>query len=310
MINNITDSDMIILQSVESYLKTMGTPNIQQPQEKLAVIQQTRDFLYSDIVRRIPRVASYLLSANLETDTIGQGLFIAISKHVMDPVFVTILMQYLYQNKNPEENGIVGALLAKIMDRYVKANWKDTTVKPMTVAKDKKDKVEPVEVKPVTNDMTPIKHLQDAISSLLGDITNIVCCRCGNLSNTEAMAIAACIAMNNTDTIPEIIGSDLPVTASLFDIVADPSNIIKSAMLLEKSAFPKLTTNQNTFVESLRQWVYNKLNIIPTQTSYQFLVAAYGSVRPADTNKYLIQIKDCGNQYSNLLTVAKQLINN
>ena len=39
----ITDSDMIILQSVESYLKTLRTPVIQNPQEKLIVTQQARD---------------------------------------------------------------------------------------------------------------------------------------------------------------------------------------------------------------------------------------------------------------------------
>ena len=105
----ITDSDMIILQSVDSYIESQRIPTSQNPQEKLFVYQQARDFLYSDIVRRTPRVAAYILSADMENDTRAQGLNIALSHHLMDPVFVDILMQYLGKSGTADECRMTGA---------------------------------------------------------------------------------------------------------------------------------------------------------------------------------------------------------
>lgn len=294
----ITDSDMIILHTTESYLQSMGSPMVTNPQEKLIVLQQARDVLYSDIVRRVPRVAGYLMSANMETDTCAQGLYMALQRHVMDPVFIDILMQYLMKLNSPEENGVTGAFLTRIVSKWLEANYKPA---PKTGKKDAE------ESKPL--DTTPIQHIQAAINKLLGDVAAIVACHCGNLTQTEATAIAACLAMNNKDTISEILSADLPVTAQILDILKDPTNVIRAALLLEKNDFPKLTANQSAFVESLTRWVYDKLDKIPTQTTYQFLVAVYGSIKPKETQKYIIQIKDCGTAFSNLLTVSKQLIN-
>lgn len=300
----ITDSDMIILQSVESYLKNLGAPRSNYPQEQLIITQQARDFLYSDIVQRVPRVASYILGADMETDTVAQGLYMALSKHAMDPVFINILMQYLSKINNPEENGAVGAMLAKILNKCIESKMAESNKVPSK--KEKGADAIKDEKKP---DMSDIDHLKRAVEYLLGNLAKIICVRCGNLSEVESYSIAACIAMNNKDTIDEIIASNLPITAQLFDIVEDPSNLITSALLLKKSDMPKLTPNQTAFIDSLKRWVYGKLNDIPTHSSYRFLVATYKSVKPQDVSKYLIQIKDCGTQYSNLLTVAKQLIN-
>lgn len=301
----ITDSDMIILQSVESYLKTLRTPVIQNPQEKLIVTQQARDYLYSDIVQRVPRVAAYIMGADMETDTIAQGLYMALSKHVLDPVFVDILMQYLMKANNPEENGVVGALLTKILNKYIESKTKPTTT---TSKKDKDKDSDKKSAEPEKPDLSDIAHIQKAVNALLGNLSTIIVTRCGNLTMPEATAIAACIAMNNTETINEIVASDLPITAQLFDVVQDPSNLIKASLLLKKADFVKLSKNQSAFMESLTRWVYDKLNIIPTQSSYQFLVATYGSIKP-DVKDYYIQIKDCGMKYSNLYAVSKQLIN-
>lgn len=298
--NRITDSDMIILQSVESYLKSIGTPLNQSPQEKLFVTQQARDFLYSDIVRRLPRVAAYLLQADMETDTVAQGLNISLAKHAMDPVFINLLMQYLSTKNIAEENCITGAYLARIMNSWIDQNVK--TEKPK-----KGDKTE--EKTPEKDPLEPIAHISWAVDQLLGNIASIVATKCGNLNQFQSMAIAACLAMNNNDTIREILSSDLPITADVFDVIKDPSNLIKSALLLEKTDIPaKLSTNQSAFMDSLVRWVYKKLNVIPTQSSYQFMVATYGTISVDVSTKY-INPKDCGTQYSNLLTVAKQLIN-
>lgn len=300
----ITDSDMIILQSVESYLKSLGTPNNQHPQERLIVTQQARDYLYSDIVQRVPRVASYLLSSDMETDTVAQGLYYALSKHVMDPIFVNILMQYLAKVNNAEENGVVGALLAKIMSKYLESKTKqpEATTKPK-----KGEKGSEAIENNQQMDMSEIRHIQEAIDKLLGNLAAVICTRCGNVTHVEATAIAACIAMNNKDSITEIIASDLPITADVFNILTDPTNIIKGSLLLEKTEFTKLTKNQQAFVDSLTRWVFKKLNDIPMQTSYQFLVATYGSIKP-DVSKYLIYIKDCSSAYPQLKEVAKQIV--
>lgn len=307
IVKTITDSDMIILQSVESYLRSLGAPITNNPQEKLIVTQQARDYLYSDIVQRFARVSAYCLAADMETDTIAQGLYLALSNHVMDPVFINILMQYLNRNNNPEENGIVGAMLTKLMNGYLEQKWKKAEQPTKSTKKGEKEEVKTND-KP--EDVSEIQHLSDAIEYLLGDLANTIQSRCGNLTHVEALAIAACIAMNNVTTIHEIISSDLPITAQLFKVVMDPTNLITAALRLEKTEYPKTTQNQQAFLDSLKRWVYEKLNELPTQTCYQMLVAIYGSVKPTDTGKYLIQIKDCGTQYSNLLVVAKQLINN
>jgi len=293
---------MIILQSVESYLKTLNTPISQNPQEKLIVFQKARNYLYSDIVQRVPRVASYILSTDMETDTTAQGLFIGLYNHSLTPEFVDILMQYLDKSNIPEENGIVGALLVKIMNKYIDNNWKDPS-KPSKKGDKNSDKEETPK-----NDMSAIKHIQDAVNKLLGDLASIICTRCGNLTHTESLAIAAAIAMNNKDTIREIINSDLPVTADIFGVLNDPSNIIKSSLLIEKAEFAKTSTNQGTFIESLKRWIYHMLNVLPMQTSFQFLVSTYGSMKP-DVSKYLIQIRDCSKQqYPNLHEVAKTIV--
>lgn len=302
IVNQITNSDMIVMQSVDSYLKTLNTPISQNPQERLIIFQKARDYLYSDIVQRVPRVAAYILSADMETDTTAQGLFVGLYNHSLTPEFVDILMQYLSRNNNPEENGVVGALLVKIMNRYIEKNWKDP-VKP------KKGEKGSEKEETTNNDMSAIKHIQDAVNHLLGNLASTICSHCGNLTHTESLAIAAAISMNNKDTIREIINSDLPVTADIFGVIENPTNIIRSSLLIEKTEFAKTTANQSAFIESLKRWVYQMLNALATLTSYQFLVATYGSIKP-DVSKYLIQIKDCSReQYPNLHEVAKQIVN-
>lgn len=308
MLNIINDTDQVILNSVESYLRNVGAPLPTNPQEKLYVMQSARDALYSDIVQRVPRVAAYIMQNNLEEDQIAKGLFTALCKHAIDPIFIQLLMQYLAQRNDEEENGVTGALLAKIMNKLL--DDKKVTAKPVqTEKKSDKDKTTAVKAEEPTPNTDDIKHIYEAVQCLLGNLASIIATRCGNVTVPEATAIAACIVMNNNDTIKEIMASDLPVSAQIFDIVKDPSNIIKSALNLNKADYVKLTNNQSNFIETLKKWVYEKLNQIPTQTSYQFIVAAYGSLKP-DVSMKLIQLKDCGTQYSNLLAVAKQIVNN
>jgi len=309
----ITDSDMIVLHSIESYLASRNIPQNLPPAEKLMQYEQARDYLYSDIVQRVPRISAYILSADLETDTVAQGLNMSLSKHVMDPIFVNILLQYLYKRNSPEENNVTGAYLAKVLSKSLEQNSKEAE-KTLPVKKADKDKKEdkPVEEKKDNkNDMSSVKHIWDAVNQLLGNLRAIVSTKFAELNEYQSLSIAACLAMNNKDTIIEIYKSDLPISAEIFDIFREPetiSTLVKSALLLDKASVVKRTPNQQRFLDSLTTWVYKKLNDIPTMSSYPFLVAVYGTANPKVETLY-INPKDCGTAYSNLYTVAKQLIN-
>lgn len=308
MINIIEDSDQIVLNSVESFLKHNNTAMPLNPQDALYIRQMARDQLYSEIVHRVPRIAAYIMQSNIEDDHIAKGLFNALSKHSKDPVFIQLLMQRLCNDNNPEANGLVGALLTMILQKLIE----EKKIEPAKVTVEKKsDKDKSVVKKEETPqaNMDDVKHIYNAISCLLGNLASVIATRCGNITVPEAETIAAYINMNNDNTVKGIIESDLPVSAQVFDIVQNPSNIITSALNINKSDYPKPTTNQSNFIETLKKWVYEKLNQLPTEVSYRFLVNAYGSIKPETTLK-LIQLKDCGTQYSNLLVVAKMLINN
>jgi hypothetical protein len=318
MYAQLVDSDMVILNSLDSYLRTIGMPNNITPDQMLVLKEQARYQLYSDIVQRVPRVAAYIMHANLDTDEKAQGLFKSLSNHCLDPKFIDLLMQQLYKVNSPSDNGVTGAFLSKVVATYLD---KHVNNEPEIGVETKAKKGEkPVAEKKETKNLgEEIRHVYDAAATLLKGIADSIIAKCGNLDNNEdsqgrnpmALGIAACIAMNNGDAITEIIASDAPVTADIFDILKDPSNIIKGALLLDKGKFMKLTKNQEKFVDSLRRWVYKKLNDLPTQQIYTYLVSVYGTMKPDKETyyNYLIQLKDCGTQYSNLLIVAKQMFN-
>lgn len=321
IVKQIVDSDVVVLHSIESYVKSMGMNTKEcSPEEILAVTTSARDILYSEISQRTARLIAYVMSSSLETDTVAQGINTAMTNHFMDPNFVSILMQYLNKVKNPEEDGIIGAYIAKIISKYIEDEnsrcSKPTSSTPPASDNKKKggkkdDKVEtlPFEDVPKKPNFEPIQHLQKAASILLEANTGLVITRCPSLTDAQAMAVAACISMNNQDTVPELVKSDLPITADVLNMLDDPSDVIKHVLLMSKDEYSaKLTQNQKEFLESLKRWIYFRLNAIPTQTAYQFLVSVYGNIK-VDCNKYYIKLKDCGNQYPNLLEVAKALCN-
>ena len=254
--------------------------------------------MYSYQVQSIDRVSNKILESDMEVDQEARALWIAFSHHVMDPAFVNIMMQYLGTRQDPTLNGQVGALLSKVMNEYMESHWK----------RDEKKKKDEEEALP---EFEEIKHIQIAIEDLLGPTANSIQVRCGNLTHPEALFIAACIAMNSQKTLKEILSSGLPITADVFDNLLNPDPIIRGALTLLKSDVPtKPNANQTAFLESLKRWIYTKLDKIPGGSSvcYQYLVGVYGSVSP-DVSPYYIQIKDCGTLYTTLLTVAKQIVN-
>ena len=312
--NKIThDSDAIILYSVESYLKAQNyNLNAMTPQERLVAIDGAKRVLYTDIVQRFPRVAYYILHSDMESDTNAQGMDASLRRHAMNPEFIKLLLEYLDYKKDPYENSISGAYLARILNKWLEQNIK-TPEKIMAPPKEGETEgfVEDVN-KPKQQDLEPVSHIKRAVDILLGNLQGLVLARCNNITSNQALAIAACLAMNSGETLREIIASDLPITADVLELVGNQciTNFVKAALLFEKNDIPaKLSTNQTAFVDSLKRWVYKILNMQSTQEIYQFLVAVYGTANSVDVSTQFINPKDCGTQYSNLLTVAKQLIN-
>lgn len=316
MISTINDMNRfrIVLESAESYLaKIQPQLNNANPQEKLMAYQQAKDNLYRSIVVLVPMIAEYVNGADLETDTYAQGLWLAMCNHCKDPDFVKLLLDFLHYSNNPDYNRATGALLSKVASKLLKDKKAEAAKKAATTTTTKKDKdgkETTVAVKQEI-DTSDIAHIYTAVKLMLGDVMTIVRERCGNLTEPEALGIAACLGMNSKDTIDQILTMNLPVTANLFDIVAyrDPTRLLTAALLMEPPKIAKLTPNQQTFLDSLKRWVYDKLNIISEQQAYQFLLSVYGpNPTQKDIGKYFINVRDCGNQYSNLLAVAKYLI--
>lgn len=295
-------NDRIVLQSVPSYLaKTCGS-NFTDPRDKMIATKNARDYLYSVISQKVPRLAACCLDHNMNESEEVKAIYRSLSDHAMDPAFISVLMQHLQdpQFTSEENNRYVGALLVRILNDKIE----ERTVTEKKTSTKKGEKAVEAE-KPNFDDLA---HIRGAISQLLGQTASVVSARCGNLSDLEALAISSALVLNSVDTIKEILDSDLPITADLFDIVNDPTELIAASLLLEKSEVPKLSANQLAFMESLKRWVYGKLNNADTDQIWRFLIATYKSAKP-DVAKYYIQIKDCGNQYPDLLMLAKSLIN-
>lgn len=309
MYAQLIDSDIVILESLDSYLKKRDIHPNTPPDQMIVMKTQAKYQLYSDIAQRVPRVASYILHANLNVNDNAAGLFKSLSNHALDPDFIDILMQYLARTNNAKDNGIVGALLAQIVVNYL---TKHAPVEPPVETKQKKGE-KPVAEEPKKDNIpdpgSAIDHVYLAAKTLLNGLIKAIQIRGGDIKDGDAIAIAACVAMNNADTIKSLIELDQVVPADILDVIENPENLIKGALLLEKSDYTKLTKNQEEFIASLKRWVYRRLNELQTQAIYQYLVSVYGSISPQKTEKYLIQLMECGTGYSNLLIVARQLFN-
>lgn len=294
--------DVTFLDTVESYLRKQGMPAGISPQEKLVLFDQSRDALYSYDVQCLPRIVDKIINADMDIDNEARALWIAFSHHVMDPVFVSFMMKYLTSREDYTLNGQIGALISRVLNKYIEEHMQKEKDKKKD--KDKKDDG-------TVPTFEEIRHLEIALEDLLGSNAARISVRCVNLSHPEALFIASCLAMNNKNTLTELINSDLSITADIFDLLKDPDKMVKNSLLLLKADVPsKLSANQSAFLESLKRWLFDKLDLIPggKVILYQYLVGTYGSVKP-DVSPYYIQIKDCGGSKPNLLEVAKQIVN-
>jgi len=294
------EGSVTFLDSIPSYLKKLGIQiDAMRPEQRLSVLEQARNSLYSYCAQVSPDIAKRILQSDLETDQEAQALMLAMYNHSMDPAFITILMQFLASRNDPSLNGVIGAVLVKVLSQYFETH----------TPKDKDKKKDGAQPEINTSE---VKHIQGAVETLLGSMADLIVTTCGNMQHEEALAVAACLAMNNDQTIIELVNSNVPIKATIFDqILANPGGIIQGALLLKKSDLPtKLSPVQTEFLNSLKEWLYEMLDKKPEGSLqlYNYLVSVYGSVKP-DLSPYYIQLKDCGTRFTNLIQVAKQISN-
>ena len=304
------ERDAIALESVESFKKKKG---VSTPMSAMDAVTQDVVFkneLYSKIAERMPTYALNLMGTDYTENKFLQGLFAALTQHSLSPEFIAILLQSLEQRHDPDApkaRAVVGALLVDIVTRYT-ADHSNITISndEKKKKKDEDEKISP-EVASATAEAKRAAHL------LLGELSNDVKSVCAELEDHQALLIAGCIATGGAEAVKKIIAMDYPVTAEVFNIVIRDrevfDSILRASLLLEAEKYTKLTANQKTFIESLKRWVFTTINsLADPQAICQFLISTYGSAKPTDTKKYLIQIKDCPTSYGYLLAVARQLI--
>lgn len=290
----LMDTDEVCLDSVESYLRRTGAPIPRNPEEELVIKKHARDMLYSDIANRLPRISAYLLEVG-DSEEKAKALRFAIEHHCMDAAFVNVVMQRLATNGFLEDAHLVGALFVTVINKYFEDH------KP--TSKMKAEEIEDLQKKNVRE----TQHLKNAISVLLKDIIVNVRELCPGLDeDVEVPAIAGAIAVNNETTLTELMNFEKQLTADIFKVYTDPDKIIRAALLMKKNNYLKLTANQQKFVQSLKDFVFSKLDSLDMTQCYRFLLSVYNDMKPK-TAEYLICITDVSKaQYPNLHEVVNQ----
>lgn len=302
--------DHILTENVESLMakQQVGYPGGITPQQYAYAEEVTRQNFYLDAVPRVPRVIQYIFESDLDTDKTAAGLEYGIKNLLIyDPNFLVSLMTYLAQPTiNPNGIAAVGAFMVKIMTEYA------DKLKEAADTKKDKDKTEKVEK---DEEAEGIERISKNVGTLLRNVVEIVDINCPGLTETEKLATAAAIAMQNHQTLGILLQNNLPVTANLLDIIRNSGNnkgmnlVIASAFLLEKKDFPKLTENQEKFIDSLSTYVFKLINEKgPTEICALF-GWIYGSYdcRNVDLEKYIIDPRACGTQYSRLHATIKTM---
>lgn len=308
--------DNILCKNLESLMREQNLPAGMNTQEYLYVQEVTRTNFYKDAIPRVPRVVQYIFEANLDTDEKAAGLDYGLRRlMVFDGDFVNALMSFLSQpNIQPSGIAAVGAYMVRIISDYSEAH-------PAEESKAKKAGKKDAEAQPVTT--TPeidaeaegIARLTEKVGRLLKDVSERVDIKCPGLSTHESLAVAAALAMQNELTIPQLLDSNLPITANLIDIIREGGNnqamnvVIASAFLLSKEDYPKLTDNQNKFIDSLTTYVYKLVNEKSEMEIYAFLTWVYGTVDTKHVNleNYIIDPRACGTERGRFHATAKHM---
>lgn len=306
--------DCILMENVESLMakQRVNYPGGITPQQYAYAEEVTRQNFYLKAIPRVPRVVQYIFESDIDTDQKAAGLKYGL-KHLLiyDANFLASLMTYLAQpHINPTGVAAVGSFMVNTINEYLEEKKANEPVKD--TKKDKAEKSEKVEKTPGDEG---VERLSKNVGILLRNVVEIIDINCPGLSDTEKLATAAAIAMQNEQTIGILLQNNLPVTANLIDIIRTSGNnkgmnlVIASAFLLEKKDFPKLTENQEKFIDSLSTYVFKLINEKgPTEISALF-AWIYGSVdcSNVDLEKYIIDPRSCGTQYSRLHATTKSM---
>lgn len=294
-------TDKVCLLDVDGYLKQNGLPTPTSSRDAVLQRAQARDALYSDIARRFPRLAMFIIHEK-GCEEIKDALLSAFARHSKDPVFVKMVIEFASAEQiEAAERGAIGALFMTFASAELE--------KRKTIEKKMDDKEKEAIKKQNAEIEQGIKHLFEGSDLLLASyIAGVKSC-VTNLSSQQEIALAAAIALESQTSITQILDMDLPVTASVFDVSRTPYYILEGALLMEKEKFSKYTsTNQTAFLESLKRWVFEGLNRMDVNTIWQTVTSIYGENKNLNADKYFINIRDCGTSYSNLHMIAVQLI--
>lgn len=303
----ITNADKVVLENVESFLRTQGIRLSADPKERIFQETRGKEALYSEIVRRLSRVCRFILDAD-DDSSAAKALNYALSNHVDDPAFTSVVEQYFRSSgESIEQRGCVGALFTSYLSEKLSKR------KPIDTKADKETK----EATKKANEQIEesVVHINACIKNLLGPVVDEISNVTTNLDEHQILAVAAAVAMDCEQTYENILDSDIPVTADVFtpNIVRDPSRLVRAALLMSKDKYSKYTSkNQKEFLESLKRWVYNKLNILSPHQCYDFLAGTYQKTKFKKDDKsadvLFINVRDCGTKYTNLLTASKILL--
>jgi hypothetical protein len=301
--------DRILCENLESLMARQQLPAGMPTAQYLYIEEMTRQNFYQEAIPRVPRVIQYIFQTDLDTDKDAQGLDFGIKKLlVYDGNFLNTLMTYLAQ-PNISQDGIaaVGAYMVRIISDYAAAH-------PEEDSKGKKADKEKKSAEPDA-ELEGINRINSKLGILLSNLVDKVNINCPGLTEREALSVAAALAMQNQYTIPQLIQSNLPITASLLDIIRTGRNneafsvVIASAFLLEKKDYPKLTENQEKFIDSLSQYVYKLVNEKSETEIFSFLTCVYDTMdgRNVKLENYIIDPRACGTQNGRFHATAKHL---
>lgn len=301
--------DRILCENLESLMARQQLPAGMPTTQYLYIEEMTRQNFYQEAIPRVPRVIQYIFQTDLDTDKDAQGLDFGIKKLlVYDGNFLNTLMTYLAQ-PNISQDGIaaVGAYMVRIISDYAAAH-------PEEDSKGKKADKEKKSAEPDA-ELEGINRINSKLGILLSNLVDKVNINCPGLTEREALSVAAALAMQNQYTIPQLIQSNLPITASLLDIIRTGRNneafsvVIASAFLLEKKDYPKLTENQEKFIDSLSQYVYKLVNEKSETEIFSFLTCVYDTMdgRNVKLENYIIDPRACGTQNGRFHATAKHL---
>ena len=302
-------SDKILCENVESLMAKQQLPTGIPTAQYLYIEEMTRQNFYQEAIPKVPRVIQYIFESDLDTDKNAQGLDYGVKRLLIyDGNFLNTLMTYLAQ-PNISQAGIaaVGAYMVRIVSDYAAAH-------PVEDAKGKKADKDKKADEPDT-ELEGINRINEKLGILLKNVVDKVNINCPGLSDREALSVAAALAMQNEYTIPQLIESNLPITASLLDIIRMGGNneavsvVIASAFLLEKKDYPKFTENQDKFIESLSQYVYKLVNEKSETEIFSFLTWVYDTTdgRNVKLENYIIDPRACGTQNGRFHATAKHL---